>query len=87
MEVMGLYFVEYVRVRKNISDAIPKMARLFESVGSGSSYEEAFEQIYHLNLNATVSEIVHYFEQTKTSPADRVAGTRYGDYLSAKPAR
>lgn len=81
MERMGLYFVEYLRVRKEIPDTVPRMGRVFELVGRGKTYEQAFKQAYGLSLDRTVSEIVTYFKQTETHPADRVKGTRFEAYL------
>ena len=81
MERMGLYFVEYLRVRKDIPDTVPRMGRVFELVGRGRTYEQAFQQAYGLSLDRTVSEIVTYFKQTETHPADRIKGTRFEEYL------
>lgn len=81
MERMGLYFVEYLRVRKDIPDTVPRMGRVFESIGRGKTYEQAFKQAYSLSLDRTVSEIVAYFKQTETHPADRIKGTRFEEYL------
>lgn len=81
MERMGLYFVEYLRVRKDIPDTLPRMGRVFELVGRGATYEQAFKQAYSLSLDRTVSEIVTYFKQTETQPADRIKGTRFEEYL------
>jgi hypothetical protein len=81
MERMGLYFVEYLRVRKNIPDTVPRMGRVFELVGRGRTFEQAFKQAYSLPLDRTVSEIVSYFKRTETQPADRIKGTRFEEYL------
>lgn len=81
MERMGLYFVEYLRVRKDIPDTVPKMGRVCELVGRGRTYEQAFKLAYSLSLDRTVSEIVTYFERTETQPADRIKGTRFEEYL------
>lgn len=81
MERMGLYFVEYLRVRKNITDTVARMGRVGELVGRGKTYEQAFKQAYGLSLDHTVSEIVTYFKQTETQPADRIKGTRFEAYL------
>lgn len=81
MERMGLYFVEYLRVRKEIPDTVPRMGRVFELVGRGKTYEQAFKRAYGLSLDRTVSEIVTYFKETETHPADRIKGTRFEEYL------
>jgi len=81
MERMGLYFVEYLRVRENIPDTVPRIGRVGELVGHGRTYEQAFKQAYNLSLNRTLSEIVTYFKQTETHPADRIKGTRFEEYL------
>ena len=80
-DVTGLFFVEYLRARKKIPDAIPKMGRVFELVGSGRTYAQAFQQTYGFPLWRTVSEIVGFLERTKAHPAERIIGTRYEEYL------
>ena len=81
MERMGLYFVEYLRVRRSIPDTLPRMGRVFEFVGRGKTYEQAFQQAYGVSLDGTVSEIVTYFKRTETNPAERIKGTRFEEYL------
>src|SRR5581483_1057441 len=46
MERLGMYFVEYLRVRKNLPDAVPMMGRVFESMAEGKGYGQAFAQTY-----------------------------------------
>ena len=84
MEVAGLFFVEYLRVRKNIPDAVPRMGRVFELVGRGRTYEQAFGQTYGLSLKQAVSEIVAYLKRTEARPAERIRGTRFEEYLPAR---
>ena len=81
MERMGLYFVEYLRVRKDIPDTVPRMGRVGEFVGRGGTYEQAFTDAYGLSLDRTVSEIVAYFKRTESQPADRIKATRFEEYL------
>jgi len=81
MEYMGLYFIEYLRVRKNIPDAVPRIGRVFELVGRGKTYEQAFAHTYGGSLSKTVSEIVAYFRRTETHPEERILGTRFEEYL------
>ena len=81
MERMGLYFVEYLRVRRDIPDTVPRMGHVGEFVGRGRSYEQAFNEAYGLPLDRTVSQIVAYFKQTETQPADRIKGTVFEKYL------
>jgi hypothetical protein len=57
------------------------MGRVFELVGRGKTYEQAFKQAYGLSLDRTVSEIVTYFKQTESNPSDRIKGTRFEAYL------
>jgi hypothetical protein len=80
MESMGVYFVEYMRTRvrgKGIPDMVPKMGRVFELVGRGKTYEQAFGQVYGVSVNQVVSEIVALFERTQANPAERYKGTRF----------
>lgn len=47
MECVGVYFVEYVRTRLNgrgIPDTVPRMGKVFELVGGGMSYGQAFKK-------------------------------------------
>jgi len=81
MEYMGLYFVEYLRVRKGIADAVPMMGRVFEGIGRGRTYEQAFAETYDLSVKKAASEVVAYFKRTEGSPADRIKGTRLEEYL------
>ncbi len=82
MECMGLFFVEYLRVRKGIPDAVPKMGRVFEWEGRGQGYEQAFARAYGLSLEEVFSEIIAFFRHTSAHPAERLKGTRFGDYLA-----
>ena len=77
MERMGLYFVEYLRVFKQIPDVVPMMARVFEAVGAGQTYEQAFQQTYGLPLEDVIAEIAKLFRKTHTHPEDRLTGTRF----------
>ena len=81
MEPVGLYFVEYLRARKHIADAVPRMARLFEAVGRGEPYEKAFHHVYGLSLDRTISELVKYMQATASDPVVRVRGTCFEQYL------
>jgi hypothetical protein len=81
VECLGLYFVEYLRVRKNIPDAVPRMGRVFELVGRGRTYEQAFAQIYGIPLNRFIAEIIVYFKRTEAHPEERIKGTRLEEYL------
>ena len=86
MECMGLFFVEYLRARKKFPDAVPKMGRVFELVGGGKTYAQAFEQTYGLPVWRIVFEIVDYLDRTKAQPAERIIGTRYEEYLPGNAA-
>ena len=80
MECMGVYFVEYMRTRvhgSGISDTVPKMGRVFELVGRGMSYGQAFKQVYGVWASQVASEIVALFERTQANPAERYKGTRF----------
>jgi hypothetical protein len=84
MHRMGVYFVEYMRVRyhgKGIPDMVPKMGRVFEQVGRGKTYEQAFKQTYGISVNEAVSEIVDLFKRTEAHPAERIKGTRFEGYI------
>jgi len=80
MECLAAYFVEYMRTRvkgKGVPDMVPKMARVFELVGSGKTYGQAFKQIYGVRAGAGASEIVELFKRTESDPAERFRGTRF----------
>jgi hypothetical protein len=77
VSIWGLFFVEYLRVRKSIPDAVPRMGRVFESVGRGKTYQQAFAQTYGLTVNQAVSEVVAFLKRTETHPAERLKGTYF----------
>jgi len=80
MEQMGVYFVEYMRTRvkgKGIPDMVPKMARVFELVGRGKNYGQAFKEVYGVWASDVASEIVELFQRTESNPAERLKGTRF----------
>jgi len=77
---MGVYLVEYMRTRvngKGIPDAVPKMGRVFEQVGRGKTYEQAFKDVYGVSVNQVASQIVELFKRTESNPAERFRGTRF----------
>lgn len=80
MECMGVYFVEYMRTRVNgrgIPDMVPKMGRVFELVGRGKTYGQAFKQVYGVWASDVASEIVDLFKRTQETPTERYKGTRF----------
>lgn len=84
MERLGMYFVEYLRVRENFPDAVPMMGRVFELMGDGKGYGQAFAQVYGVTAGHVAEEIVDLFQRTQASPADRVRGTLFEPYLSTE---
>ena len=81
MEVMGVFFIEYLRVRSGMPDAISRMGRVFELVGRGKTYESAFKQTYGVSVNQVVSEIAAFMARTQSDPAERLRKTRYERFL------
>jgi hypothetical protein len=81
MECMGMFFIEYLRVNKRISDAVPRMARVFESVARGESYGQAFAESYGVPLDQAIAEVVAFMKRTETHRADRFKGMRFEEYL------
>jgi hypothetical protein len=80
MECMGVYFVEFMRTRHNghgIPDMVPKMGRVFELVGQGKSYGQAFKQVYGVFASQVAAEIVDLFKRTEGNPTERYRGTRF----------
>ena len=83
MESMGIFFVEYLRVRHHqtgIPDTVPRMGRVFEMVGRGSTYEHAFREVFGTSVDRVVSEIVSFIGRTASRPAERLIGTRYAEF-------
>ena len=62
MEQMGLFFVEYLRIRKALPDAVPMMGRVFERVGQGKTYRQAFGETYGISLNRVVSDVCAFLK-------------------------
>ncbi len=87
MEPMGWYFVEYLRTREGIPDAVPRMGRVFEMVGRGRPFAQAFEQTFGLSLPRVVLEVILYLKQTEAHPADRLTGTRLDGVLPSQEGR
>jgi len=86
MECMGLFFVEYLRVRKGMPDAVPRMGRVFELMGQGKTYEQAFGQTYGFSINQVIAEVVAFFGRTEGNRAERFKGTGFEKYLSDEGA-
>ena len=83
MESMGIFFVEYMRVRHDrtgIPDMVPRMGRVFELVGRGRTYESAFKEQFGSSVDEVVSEIVEFIKLTAPNPAERLKGTRYEEW-------
>ena len=81
MEAFAVFFIDYLRVRKGIPDAVQRMGRVFESVGRGDAYEVAFEQTYRVPLDKAISQITEFMAQTEKSPLLRLKGTHYDHLL------
>ena len=80
MERLGLYFVEYMRTRfhgNGIPDTVPRMGQVFESVGRGMDYKQAFERAYGVSPDQVTAEIVALFKRTEANPVERFKGTRF----------
>ena len=86
VEAMGIFFVEYLRVRyrgSGIADVIPRMSRVFEAVGRGETYESAFERQFGEPVGRVVSEIIDFMRRTESAPARRLKGTLYEQFVSS----
>jgi hypothetical protein len=84
MAAMGIFFVEYLRVRyhrKGIPDVFPRMGHVFQLVGRGKSYEAAFQEQFGGSVDEVVAEIVDLFKRTEANPVERLRGTRYQEFL------
>ena len=77
MEAFGVFFVEYLRVRKNVPDAVERMGCVFDSMGRGKTYEQAFKQAYGISVDQTISDITAFMEETQSNPTERLKGTHY----------
>jgi hypothetical protein len=84
MGAFGVFFVEYLRVRRGMPDAVARMGRVFELVGGGNTYEHAFKQTYGISVSQAVSEITSFMERTQSSPVERLKGTLYEQNISTK---
>jgi hypothetical protein len=65
-------------------DAVTRMGRVFELVGSGETYAQAFKQIYGISVDQAISEITDFMERTQSSPVERLKGTLYEQNISTK---
>jgi hypothetical protein len=90
MESMGIFFVEYLRVRYRggLADVVPRMARVFEALGGGQSYTQAFQQQFGAPITQVVADVVGFVKRTESNPVERLRATRYQDLVrNAKPPR
>ncbi len=84
MEAMGVFFVEYLRVRhggRGIPDAFARMGRVFDLGAGGETYESAFKRAYGASVDQVISEITDFIAQTESDPAERLKGTYYEGLL------
>jgi hypothetical protein len=77
MEAFALFFIDYLRVRKGIPDAVERMGKVFELVGHGNTYEKAFEQTYGISVDRAISDVAAFMTRTQSSPAERMRETHY----------
>lgn len=80
MEILGLYFLAYLQTRyhgKGFPDVLPRVARVFENVGHGESYEQAFKHAFGVSPESVQNEIVDLFQKTEANPEQRLAQTFY----------
>jgi hypothetical protein len=80
MEVLGLYFLDYLQTRyhgKGFPDTLPRVAQVFENIGHGESYEQAFKHAFGVSPESVQTEIVDLFQKTEANPEQRLAQTFY----------
>jgi len=83
VEAMGIFFVEYLRVRgrrQGVRDVIPRISRVFESLGRGESFDSAFRKQFGEAVERTIAEIVSLMKRTASAPAERLNGTLYEEF-------
>ena len=84
MEAMGVLFVEYLRTRyrgRGIADVIPRMGAVFEAVGRGETYQNAFERQFGASVGRATSEMIEFLKRTEADPGRRLSGTLYAKFL------
>jgi hypothetical protein len=84
MEAMGIFFMEYLRVRlhhRGVPEVVERMGRVFELVGHGETYQTAFQQQFGEPVDQVVAEILSFIGRTRSNPAERLRGTRYEQFL------
>jgi len=62
---------------KGIRYTVPKTGRVFEMVGRGKKYKDAFRQVYGVSADQVASEIMALFERTGANPVERSKGTLF----------
>ncbi len=80
MEFFAVFWAEYLKVQMGVPDALNRMGRVFERVGAGQTYAQAFQATYGFTLNHAISEVTAFFQQTEGSPAARLKGTYYEQF-------
>jgi hypothetical protein len=86
MEYFAAFFGDFLKLHLGVPDALSRMGRVFERVGNGETYAQAFKETYGFTVNHAVSEVTAFFQQTEGSPAARLKGT-YLEQFSHKISR
>jgi len=84
MEAMGIFFMEYLRVRlhgRGFPDVVERMGRVFELVGRGQTYQGAFQTEFGASVDRVAADIINFFRHTESHPAERLRGTRYEQFV------
>ncbi|MBX7099675.1 MAG: hypothetical protein K1X89_18300 [Myxococcaceae bacterium] len=79
---VGVFFLEYLRVRGGASDAFARLSRVLERLGAGTAFDAAFVEQFGRPLAEFEREFVAFLRSTASDPAERMRGTVY-----AAPAR
>jgi hypothetical protein len=77
---VGVFFVEFLRVRAHGTgwpDAMARLSRTWERVGQGETFDRAFAAEFAQSLRSLEEEFVAFVASTEKDSADRLRGTAY----------
>ena len=86
---IGVFFIDYLRLRAGYPDAMPRLSRVWERLGAGARFDDAFSsQFDGVALSTLEAKLVEFIRRTEGRPSERLAGTPYERLLGgdAPPA-
>ena len=83
-ETTGALYVQYLQTRlggKGVPDAVQRLAQVTADVGTGQSYDSAFQKEFGVSSKSTEDAFVKYVTATEGKPSERMSGTLWAPYM------